>query len=143
MKARREHRVPLSTQAIEFLSSRPRLQGNFFIFPGARHGRPLSNMAVLQLMCGTEYGVGGQRGNFVPHGFSSSFCDWSDEVFSYSRDVAEVALAHTIENKAEAAYRRGDLFEKRCADEVEMGKLYKAIEHQLKLTAINDLFDKG
>lgn len=115
MKARREHRVPLSTQAIDLLSNLPHVQDGLFVFPGARHGRPLSNMAMLQLMRGMEYGVGGKRGNFVPHGFRSSFRDWSGEVSSYPRDVAEMALAHTIENKVEAAYRRGDLFEKRRA----------------------------
>lgn len=113
MKARREHRVPLSTQAVSLLSDLPRVQGNPYVFPGARLGRPLSNMAMLQLMRGMGYGVGGKRGDYVPHGFRSSFRDWSGEVSSYPRDVAEMALAHTIENKVEAAYRRGDLFEKR------------------------------
>lgn len=115
MKARREHRVPLSTQAVSLLSDLPRVQGNPYVFPGARLGRPLSNMAMLQLMRGMGYGVGGKRGDYVPHGFRSSFRDWSGEVSSYPRDVAEMALAHTIENKVEAAYRRGDLFEKRRA----------------------------
>ena len=72
-------------------------------------------MAMLQLMRGMGYGVGGVHGDYVPHGFRSSFRDWSGEVSSYPRDVAEMALAHTIENKVEAAYRRGDLFEKRRA----------------------------
>ncbi|MCE8037020.1 site-specific integrase [Halomonas sp. MCCC 1A11062] len=115
MKARREHRVPLPTQVVSLLSDLPRLQGNPYVFPGARLGRPLSNMAMLQLMRGMGYGVGGKRGDYVPHGFRSSFRDWSGEVSSYPRDVAEMALAHTIENKVEAAYRRGDLFEKRRA----------------------------
>ena len=60
-----------------------------------------------------EYGVGGKRDNSIPHGFRSSFRDQSVEGFSYPRDVAEMTLAPTIENKVEAAYRRGDLFEKR------------------------------
>ncbi|GAA0567891.1 tyrosine-type recombinase/integrase [Halomonas salifodinae] len=115
MKARREHRVPLSRQAVELLAKLPRVQGNTHVFPGARYGRPLSNMAMLQLMRGMGYGVGGERGDYVPHGFRSSFRDWTGEVTSYPRDVAEMALAHTIENKVEAAYRRGDLFEKRRA----------------------------
>ena len=70
-------------------------------------------MALLQLMRGMGYGVKGSRGDYVPHGFRSSFRDWSGEVSSFPRDVAEMALAHVIENKVEAAYRRGDLFEKR------------------------------
>ena len=68
---------------------------------------------MLQLMRGMGYGVHGDRGNYVPHGFRSSFRDWSGEVSTYPRDVAEMALGHTIANKVEAAYRRGDLFEKR------------------------------
>jgi integrase len=95
------------------LETLPRVDGNPHLFPGARHGRPLSNMALLQLMRGMGYGVGGDRGDYVPHGFRSSFRDWSGEASSCPRDVAEMALAHVIENKVEAAYRRGDLFAKR------------------------------
>jgi integrase len=110
-----EHRVPLSDAAMAVLEALPRVEGNPFIFAGARHGRPLSNMALLQFMRGIGYGVGGDRGDYVPHGFRSSFRDWSGEVSSFPRDVAEMALAHVIENKVEAAYRRGDLFTKRRA----------------------------
>ncbi|MCG7969973.1 MAG: tyrosine-type recombinase/integrase [Candidatus Thiodiazotropha taylori] len=113
MKAGREHRVPLSDSALKILVALPRLKGNPYLFPGSRHGRPLSNMALLQLMRGMGYGVNGYRGNYVPHGFRSSFRDWSGEVSSFPRDIAEMALAHTIGNKVEAAYRRGDLFNKR------------------------------
>nr|WP_051582521.1 site-specific integrase [Ectothiorhodospira haloalkaliphila] len=113
MKAGREHRVPLSRQAVTLLKAMPQVQGTAYVFPGARYGRPLSNMAMLQLMRGMGYGLGGENGDYVPHGFRSSFRDWTGEVTSYPRDVAEMALAHTIENKVEAAYRRGDLFEKR------------------------------
>ncbi|EHA16354.1 site-specific integrase [Halomonas sp. HAL1] len=115
MKANREHRVPLSRQAVELLSNLPRVQGNTYIFAGMKQGRPLSNMSLLQFMRGLGYGPSGEKGNYVPHGFRSSFRDWTGEVTSYPRDVAEMALAHTIENKVEAAYRRGDLFEKRRA----------------------------
>nr|VFJ55968.1 MAG: Integrase [Candidatus Kentron sp. FW] len=113
MKARREHRVPLSPPTMAILEFLPRIADNPYVFPGAHNGKPLSNMALLQLMRGMGYGVGGNRGNYVPHGFRSSFRDWSGEVSSFPRDVAEMALAHVIENKVEAAYRRGDLFEKR------------------------------
>jgi integrase len=113
MKAKREHRVPLSDAALAVLEALPRIGG--YLFPGARHGRPLSNMALLQLMRGMGYGAGRDRGPYVPHGFRSSFRDWSGEVSSFPRDVAEMALAHVIENKVEAAYRRGDLFAKRRA----------------------------
>lgn len=115
MKARREHRVPLSVPAVAILAALPRIEGHPYIFPGARHGRPLSSMALLQVMRGLGYGVGGARGDAVPHGFRSSFRDWAGEVSVFPRDVCEMALAHVIENKAEAAYRRGDLFDKRRA----------------------------
>ncbi len=112
-KTRREHRVPLSDATLSILESLRRIEGNPYLFPGARHGRPLSNMAFLQLMRHMGYGVKGTRGDYVPHGFRSSFRDWSGEVSSFPRDVAEMALAHAIESKVEAAYRRGDLFVKR------------------------------
>lgn len=113
MKGKREHRVPLSDAAMAVLDTLPRVDGNPYLFPGTHEGKPLSNMALLQLMRGMGIGVNGYRGNFVPHGFRSSFRDWSGEVSSFPRDVAEMALAHTIKNKVEAAYRRGDLFAKR------------------------------
>lgn len=113
MKAGREHRVPLSRQAMEILNAIPRVAGTPYIFPGARAGRPLSNMAMVTMMRKMGFGSGGERGDYVPHGFRSTFRDWAGEVSSYPSDVAEMALAHTIKNKVEAAYRRGDLFEKR------------------------------
>ncbi|MEW8439622.1 MAG: integrase arm-type DNA-binding domain-containing protein [Candidatus Thiodiazotropha taylori] len=113
MKARREHRVPMSNTALNVLAALSHPEGNPYIFPGSRHRHPLSNMALLQLMRGMGYGVNGSRGEYVPHGFRSSFRDWSGEISSFPRDVAEMALAHAIKNKVEAAYRRGDLFEKR------------------------------
>lgn len=70
-------------------------------------------MALLQLTHGMGYGVNSSRGDYVPHGFRSNFRDWSGEVSSFRREVAEMALAHAIENKVDAAYRRGDLFAER------------------------------
>lgn len=113
MKAGREHRVPLSSAALQILKTQPRVVDNLYVFPGAKQSKPLSNMALLSLMRGMGYGKDRAKGEYVPHGFRSTFRDWSGEVSSYPRDVAEMALAHTIENKVEAAYRRGDLFEKR------------------------------
>ena len=72
----------------------------------ARKGSPLSNMAMLELMKGL-------RPNYVPHGFRSTFRDWAAECTNVPREVCEMALAHTIGSKVEAAYRRGDLFAKR------------------------------
>jgi integrase len=113
MKTKREHRVPLSNAAINNLYALPRLEGNTHLFPGVLYGKPLSNMAMLQLMRGMGYRVKGKNGPSVPHGFHSSFPVWSGEVLNFLRDVAEMALAHAIRNKVEAAYRRGGLFEKR------------------------------
>jgi integrase len=106
MKAGKEHRVPLSDRALEALKSLPR--ESEFIFVGGKFGRPLSNMAMLELLRGMRPGSG-----YVPHGFRSSFRDWVSERTGYASEVAEAALAHAIESKVEAAYRRSDLFEKR------------------------------
>lgn len=112
-KTNRELRVPLCKSALELVQSIPRIDGSPYLFPGARYGKPLSNMAMLQLMRGMGYGVRGHRGSYVPHGFRSSFRDWASEVSSFPHDIAEMALGHSIKNKVEAAYRRGDLFAKR------------------------------
>ena len=112
-KTRKEHRVPLSQAAFEILNNLPNVDGNSHVFPGLKPGRPLSNMTLLKVMRGMGYGVDGDRGAYVPHGFRSSFRDWAGETTNFPRDVVEMALAHTIENKVEAAYRRGDLFAKR------------------------------
>jgi len=104
MKAGREHRVPLPPRAVEIVRERPR-DGDY-VFPGGRAGKPLSNMALLELMRG-------MRPEFVPHGFRSTFRDWAAERTTHPSEVVEQALAHAIESKVEAAYRRGDLFEKR------------------------------
>jgi integrase len=104
MKAGKEHRVPLPDRALEVLRSLPR-EGDF-VFMGGRAGKPLSNMALLELMRGMKPG-------FVPHGFRSTFRDWAADTTAYPSEVVEMALAHAIESKVEAAYRRSDLFEKR------------------------------
>jgi integrase len=78
-----------------------------FVFPGGRRGKPLSNMAMLVLLRRME------RTDLTVHGFRSSFRDWASETTHFPSEVVEMALAHAIESKVEAAYRRGDLFEKR------------------------------
>jgi integrase len=108
MKAGREHRVPLSAQALDIVNGR-NLEDNDedgFLFAGLRAGKPLSNMAMSQLLKRMDTRV-------TVHGFRSSFRDWVAECTSFPNEVAEAALAHTIRNAAEAAYRRGDLLEKR------------------------------
>jgi integrase len=113
MRPKIEHRVPLSESAVAVLDALPRHDSNPYLFPGTRHGLPLSNMALLQLMRGMDYGVDGNRGDYVPHGFRSSFLDWSGEVSSYPRDVAEMALARVIKNKVGVSYQCSILFNKR------------------------------
>jgi integrase len=113
MKAGAEHRIPLPKDAIKLLRSLPRSGVGPHVFPGHIYGKPISNMAMIQLMRRLGYGNGGKRGPYVPHGFRSSFRDWAGETSNFPSDVIEMALAHTIQNKVEAAYRRGDLFLKR------------------------------
>jgi integrase len=106
MKARREHRVPLSPAAIALLERAKELKGDC-VFPGRTPEAPLSNMALLMLLGRMN------RGDITTHGFRSTFRDWAAECTSFPNEVIEAALAHTIESKTEAAYRRTDFFEKR------------------------------
>ena len=105
MKAKKEHRVPLSPRAVAIVREMLELKGDY-PFPGAKRGKPISNMAMLQLLDRMDVSV-------TVHGFRSSFRDWAAERTAFAHEVCEMALAHTIPNAAEAAYRRGDLFEKR------------------------------
>ena len=119
MKAAREHRVPLSQRCLEIVQEmqreRDQEQGQGqnraqdkkgFVFPGPKSGKSLSTMAMAMLLRRMKSEV-------TVHGFRSSFRDWASETTGFPHEVCEMALAHTITNKAEAAYRRGDLFEKR------------------------------
>ncbi|WP_349816783.1 site-specific integrase [Comamonas sp. NoAH] len=106
MKAGKEHRVPLSLQALELLACLSRIQGTELVFPAPRGG-VLSDMTLTAVMRRMELDA-------VPHGMRSTFRDWAAERTNYPREVAEMALAHTIGNAVEAAYRRGDLFTKRA-----------------------------
>jgi integrase len=103
MKGGREHRVPLSPLALEIIGKARK----GFLFPGAGPDQPLSNMALLMLLRRMGHG------DTTVHGFRSTFRDWASERTNYPTEVAEMALAHAVGDKVEAAYRRGDLFEKR------------------------------
>jgi integrase len=108
MKAGKEHRVPLSDAAIAVLEEmREVRQAGGFVFPGGKARRPISNMAMAM----TLRRMG--RGELTVHGFRSSFRDWAAERTGFPAEVAEMALGHAVSDKVEAAYRRGDLFEKR------------------------------
>ncbi|WP_377847180.1 tyrosine-type recombinase/integrase [Bosea sp. UC22_33] len=108
MKAHRDHAIPLTADMLKLLEGLPREKGNPFVFIGAKAGSGLSNMSLLMLLRGM---MPDQK--VTTHGFRSTFKDWASERTSFANEVSEAALAHTIENKAEAAYRRGDLLEKR------------------------------
>ena len=107
MKMRREHRVPLSDRALAILDEARslRTEGNV-VFPNRRTGRPLSDMAFTRLLERLEVPA-------VPHGFRSSFKDWTLAETSYPWAVSEAALAHNLGNSLESAYARTDLFERR------------------------------
>ena len=107
MKAGREHGVPMSTATLTILTRLQAIRQNDFVFPGERWNKPLSNMSMLMMLrriC---------REDLTVHGFRSTFRDWAAEQTNFPREVAEAALAHVIADRTEAAYRRGDLFEKR------------------------------
>lgn len=106
MKARKEHRVPLSGSAIALLNALPRVEGTEFVFAAPRGGA-LSDMALTGVM--RRMGLA-----FVPHGLRSTFRDWTAERTTYPRDLAEKALAHVLESKVEAAYQRSDMLERRA-----------------------------
>jgi len=108
MKARKEHRVALSKRALEIVRGLTEVKTSDFVFPGQKAKRPLSNMAMLMLLDRM-----GRRGAITVHGFRSTFSDWASEISPFSAELRETALAHSIGNKAEAAYRRGDALEKR------------------------------
>jgi integrase len=107
IKAGREHRVPLAPAAVALVRGLPTGTPNDFVFTGGKRGRPLSGNAVLELLKRME------RTDITAHGFRSTFRDWAAERTNYPREVAEMALAHAVSDQVEAAYRRGDLFEKR------------------------------
>jgi integrase len=111
IKSKREHRVPLSDRAVKILAmmSLWSRDDDGFVFPGAKAGQSLSNMSMLMLL--RRMG----RHDITTHGFRSTFRDWTAETTNTTREVAEMALAHVIPSKVEAAYRRGDLLEKRRA----------------------------
>ena len=107
MKAARAHRVPLTARVVEILRQAKLLAGDSaYVFPGRSLTKPLSNMVFLMALRRLELPI-------TAHGFRLSFRDWAAETTAMPREVAEMALAHAVENRVEAAYRRGDLLAKR------------------------------
>ena len=113
MKAKKEHRVPLTASALAILADIGKLRTDREaaapVFPGATKGRPLSVMALTMVLRRMK------RGDVTPHGFRSTFRDWVGEHTAFPREIAEAALAHVVANKTEAAYSRGDALDKRRA----------------------------
>jgi len=126
-KTRRPHRVPLSAEALELLTSLHKDRESEFVFPGARQGTHLCNTALLHVLDAMG------RKDITVHGFRSSFRDWTAEKTDYPHELAEMALGHVLKNKVEAAYRRGDMLEKRrhmmedwagfCTRQGELGRV--------------------
>lgn len=133
MKMAREHRVPLTAEAVMLLKALPRLKDNPLIFPAARGGE-LSDMTVSTVMrrmseadlseSGTGFLDRVSKRPAVPHGLRSTFRDWVAERTNFPGEMAEVALAHKISNTVEASYRRGDMIEKRRRMMGEWGKFF-------------------
>ncbi|WP_405222203.1 tyrosine-type recombinase/integrase [Lentisalinibacter sediminis] len=107
MKGSRPHRVALSKQAKAIVEKLKERRESEFVFPGARPNRPISSMTMLKLL--RTLGHDG----ITVHGFRSTFRDWCAEQTSFPREIAEAALAHVLSDKTEAAYQRGDMFERR------------------------------
>jgi integrase len=103
----KEHRVPLSDATLAVLQQMHDIRHGDYVFPGGRDRRPLSEMSLLMLLRRMGHG------DITAHGFRSTFRDWAAERTTFAREVAEMALAHAIPDAVEAAYRRGDLFDKR------------------------------
>ena len=106
MKGGREHRVPLSQRALKIIKAMHEIRNGDFVFAGRKPGKHLTVRAPLTLLRRMRVGA-------TVHGFRSTFRDWAAECTNFPNEVCEAALAHAIENRTEAAYRRGDLFEKR------------------------------
>lgn len=120
MKAGREHRVPLSDAAMALLEALPRMGDSALVFPAPRGGQ-LSDMTLTAVLRRMKVPV-------TAHGFRSTFRDWAAERTNYPREAAEMALAHTIGDKVEAAYRRGDLFNKRALVMADWARFCAVVE---------------
>ena len=131
IKGGKEHRVPLSPEALRIAKKMHKMKYGDYVFQGSKTGKPLSNNALLALL--KRMG----RQDLTAHGFRSTFRDWAAEQTNYPREVAEMALAHTIEDKVEAAYRRGDLFGKRNILMAEWAKYCGHVRKGAQVIPIN------
>jgi integrase len=130
MKASKEHRVPLCPRALAILAEMRAAPEGKFVFPGGKIGKALSNMAMTAVL--RRMG----RNDITVHGFRSAFRDWAAERTSFPGEVVEMALAHAVANKVEAAYRRSDLFDKRRRLMIEWAKFSTGDQHVPKVVSI-------
>jgi len=130
MKAGKEHRIPLTDQSIELLKSLPKMENEPHVFPAPRGGA-LSDMTISSILKRMKVDA-------VPHGFRSTFRDWCAEHTNYPTIVAEMALAHTIGNKVEAAYRRGDLIAKRTQLMQDWSKYCNTVQTEGNVVSIRE-----
>jgi integrase len=128
MKAGREHRVPLSPPALAIVQAMHATRSSEFVFPGQQPGKPMSTMALAMVLL--RMGIA----DATVHGFRSAFCDWAADCTSFQNHIVEMALAHAIGSGVEAAYRRGDLFDKR-RELMDAWAEYCAIEQDHKVLA--------
>ena len=131
MKTGKEHRIPLSAPALAIIKQLAKTKESEFVFPGVKKGKALSTNALLKHLTRMD------RNDITAHGFRSTFRDWAAESTNYPRDVAEMALAHTIGDKVEAAYRRGDLMEKRKRMMDDWAKFCGTVAKAGNVVAIN------
>jgi integrase len=108
MKMKKEHRVPLSDRAFAIIKEMAAIRTSDYVFPGKKPNRPLGDNALLQMIKRM-----GRKGAITTHGFRSTFSDWCAEQTHFPEEVRKMAIAHAVGDKVEAAYRRGDLFQKR------------------------------
>ena len=142
MKAGKEHRVPLTDEAVDLLNDLDRVYGSEFVFPASRGGM-LSDAALSACMrrihaARPQFYLDRQSGRpAVPHGLRSTFRDWTSERTEYPREMAEISLAHVVGSEVERAYRRSDMVEKRRAMMAAWGRFLRgeASEKVVKLQA--------
>jgi integrase len=129
MKMSREHRVPLTSEALALLKTLPRFAGSDFVFPAAKGGQ-ISDMTISAVMRRQGFTDSRTGRTAVPHGLRSTFRDWAAERTEYPRDMAEIALAHQVGGEVERAYRRGDQMEKRRAMMAAWGRFLRGEQGQ-------------
>jgi len=131
MKAGREHRIPLSSRSVTIIQEMLAAKQCDFVFPGPTGKKGMSNGALLAIIKGMQ-----QYAAYVPHGFRSTFRDWAAETTGFANETLELALAHTIRDKAEAAYRRQDQLPKRSKLMEQWSNFVEQVPQAASISAI-------